>query len=87
MNSIEKGNFGEFYVASQLAKRGWIVAFPPQNARIIDILAFHPLRGAISVQVKTKTVNNNDSKLFAHGAFLADFLAVVWAPDEENENC
>ncbi len=85
MNSIEKGNFGELHVAAQLAKRGWIVAFPPYATRSIDLLAFHPAYGAISIQVKTKTVNYNDSKLFAHGSFSGDFLAVVWTPSDGPE--
>ena len=86
MNSIEKGNFGELHVAAQLAKRGWIVAFPPYATRSIDLLAFHPVHGTISIQVKTKTVNNNDAKLFAHGSFCGDFLALVWAPEDGSES-
>jgi hypothetical protein len=62
-----------------------VVAFPPYATRVIDLLAFHPNFGAISIQVKTKTMNNNDSKLFEHGNFKGDYLALVWAPNGEEE--
>lgn len=49
----ELGMAGEYYVAAELARRGWIVTLTLKNSPIADILAFREDKGLRLVQVKT----------------------------------
>jgi hypothetical protein len=54
MDSVIKGNAGEFYVLAELSPRGWTAAQTPRNARAFDILARQGSR-QVAIRVKTKT--------------------------------
>ena len=53
-DNINTGNSGEYFVAGELARRGFIVAVPMSNVENFDILAIHRTpHKQIAVQVKT----------------------------------
>jgi len=64
MNSVMKGNTGEFYALAELSRRGWTAAQTARNTRIYDILA---RKGSqqVAVRVKTKT---SDARVFQWNA-------------------
>jgi hypothetical protein len=64
MNSVMKGNTGEFYALAELSRRGWTAAQTARNTRVYDILA---LKGAhqVAIRVKTKT---SDARVFQWNA-------------------
>jgi hypothetical protein len=89
MDSVLKGNTGEFYVLAELSRRGWIAAQTPRNSRAYDILA-RKHDWQIGIRVKTKT---SDSRIFQWNAkedgeiFLGlgarDFCVLVEIPEGE----
>ena len=57
---INTGNAGEFFVAGELARRGFTVALPTAKVENIDLLAMKP--GSfrqIAIQVKTAAANKS----------------------------
>jgi hypothetical protein len=54
MDSVIKGNAGEFYVLAELSRRGWTAAQTARNARAFDILARQGSK-QVAIRVKTKT--------------------------------
>ncbi|HJZ45505.1 MAG TPA: hypothetical protein VJ233_17485 [Hyphomicrobiaceae bacterium] len=87
MDSVLKGNTGEYYVLAELSRRGWIAAQTPRNSRAYDVLARKGDR-QVGIRVKTKT---SDARIFQWNAkhdgeiFLDiganDFCALVEIPD------
>ena len=66
---IKTGNAGEFFVAGELARRGFTVALPTAKVENIDLLAMRP--GSfrqLAIQVKTAAANKT-----------------VWPLSEKNE--
>lgn len=64
MDSVMKGNTGEFYALAELSRRGWTAAQTARNTRLYDILA---RKGShqIALRVKTKT---SDARVFQWNA-------------------
>jgi hypothetical protein len=54
MDSVMKGNTGEFYALAELSRRGWTAAQTARNTRIYDILARKDAQ-QVALRVKTKT--------------------------------
>jgi Holliday junction resolvase-like predicted endonuclease len=54
MDSVMKGNTGEFYALAELSRRGWTAAQTARNTRIYDILARKDEQ-QVTIRVKTKT--------------------------------
>lgn len=53
------GSAGEFFVAAELARRGWIPSITPRGIERTDLLAQHSSSGAVlAVQVKTANPRN-----------------------------
>ena len=54
MDTISVGNAGEYFVAGELMRRGYTVAFPLTNTPDYDILAIHKeSKRQLAIQVKT----------------------------------
>lgn len=54
--TIRTGIAGEFFVAAELSKRGWIATLTAKNTPDVDILASRPAGDAHArIQVKTRT--------------------------------
>jgi hypothetical protein len=49
------GAAGEYYVAAELSRSGWLATVTLKNAPGIDVLAFKPPPGRRSVAIQTKT--------------------------------
>jgi hypothetical protein len=64
MNSVMKGNTGEFYALAELSRRGWTAAQTARNTRVFDILARKDAR-QVGIRVKTKT---SDARVFQWNA-------------------
>ena len=64
MNSVMKGNTGEFYVLAELSRRGWTAAQTARNTRAFDILARKDTH-QVGIRVKTKT---SDARVFQWNA-------------------
>jgi hypothetical protein len=64
VDSVTKGNTGEFYALAELSRHGWTAAQTPRNSRVYDILAKKGSR-RIDVRVKTKT---SDARVFQWNA-------------------
>lgn len=91
MDSVIKGNTGEFYVLAHLSRLGWTAAQTARNSRAYDILA---RKGShqIAVRVKTKT---SDAHVFqwnakADGTIFPemsqqDFCVLVDIPASQDE--
>lgn len=57
---INTGNAGEFFVAGELARRGFTVALPTAKVEDIDLLAMNPLTfKTFAIQVKTNKKGND----------------------------
>ncbi|MGH7014762.1 MAG: hypothetical protein ACREEL_11525 [Stellaceae bacterium] len=54
MDSVIKGNTGEYYVLAELSRHGWTAAQTARNARAYDVLARKGTR-QVAIRVKTKT--------------------------------
>jgi hypothetical protein len=54
MDSVMKGNTGEFYALAELSRRGWTAAQTARNTRTYDILARKDEQ-QVAIRVKTKT--------------------------------
>jgi hypothetical protein len=54
MDSVMKGNTGEFYALAELSRRGWTAAQTVRNTRVYDILARKDAQ-QVALRVKTKT--------------------------------
>src|SRR5437763_16978368 len=58
MDSALTGAVGEFFVAGELARRGWRPSITPRGVERTDVLAQHSESGrVVAVQVKTATTN------------------------------
>ena len=64
MNSVMKGNTGEFYALAELSRRGWTAAQTARNTRVYDILARKDVH-QVGIRVKTKT---SDARVFQWNA-------------------
>ena len=64
MNSVMKGNTGEFYALAELSRRGWTAAQTARNTRVYDILARKDAH-QVGIRVKTKT---SDARVFQWNA-------------------
>jgi hypothetical protein len=64
MDSVMKGNTGEFYALAELSRRGWTAAQTARNTRIYDILARKDAQ-QVALRVKTKT---SDARVFQWNA-------------------
>jgi len=64
MDSVIKGNTGEYYALAELSRHGWTAAQTARNARAYDILARKGLH-QVAVRVKTKT---SDAHVFQWNA-------------------
>ena len=64
MNSVMKGNTGEFYALAELSRRGWTAAQTARNTRVYDILARKDAH-QVGIRVKTKT---SDAHVFQWNA-------------------
>ncbi|MGA8613373.1 MAG: hypothetical protein WB760_17060 [Xanthobacteraceae bacterium] len=87
MDSVLKGNTGEFYVLAELSRRDWIAAQTARNSRAYDVLARKGDR-QVGLRVKTKTsggfqwnVKKNGEIFLELGA--ADFCVLVEIPAGE----
>ncbi|MBI4244922.1 MAG: aspartate ammonia-lyase [Planctomycetes bacterium] len=59
LNPVLTGVAGEYYVAAELSKRGYIASITLRNTRGVDILcADQESRKAVSIQVKTNKTSN-----------------------------
>jgi hypothetical protein len=91
MNSVMKGNTGEFYALAELSRRGWTAAQTARNTRVFDILARKDAH-QVGIRVKTKT---SDARVFQWNAkengeiFLDigvnDFTILVDIPASQDE--
>ena len=58
-SSILAGIAGEYFVAGELSRRGWIASLTLRNTRGVDILAKHEgTNRSVGVQVKTSSGRN-----------------------------
>jgi len=64
VDSVTKGNTGEFYALAELSRHGWVAAQTPRNSHVYDILARKRSRH-VDVRVKTKT---SDAHVFQWNA-------------------
>lgn len=72
-DNINTGNSGEYFVAGELARRGFIVAVPMSNVENFDILAIHRVsHKQIAVQVKTTGKNQKKWTLTAKSEKLIE---------------
>ncbi|MFQ6773131.1 MAG: hypothetical protein ACLRFG_01480 [Clostridia bacterium] len=54
LSQVNSGISGEFYVAAELTKRGYVASLTSKNTKAIDILASNSLGSkVVSIQVKT----------------------------------
>ncbi len=91
MDSVMKGNTGEFYALAELSRRGWAAAQTARNTRIYDILARKDAQ-QVALRVKTKTSDarifqwnaKNDGVIFADIG-LNDFCILVDIPQRHDE--
>ena len=91
MDTVMKGNTGEFYALAELSRRGWTAAQTARNTRIYDILA---RKGAqqVALRVKTKTSDargfqwsaKKDGTIFGDIG-LNDFCILVDIPESHDE--
>lgn len=52
---------GEYYVAAELWRQGWIAGLTPKNCPGYDVIAYHPKsQQQIAIQVKTRFVGPNE---------------------------
>ena len=73
LSSIQSGIAGEYFVAAELARRGFVASLTLRNTRGIDILASDPkAKRSIAIQVKA-TQGDHDSWLV--GKIAKDELA------------
>jgi hypothetical protein len=90
MDSVMKGNTGEFYALAELSRRGWTAAQTARNTRLYDILARKGSR-QVALRVKTKT---SDARVFQWNAKEGggifgdiganDFCILVDIPESHN---
>ena len=60
-NNVNTGNAGEYFVAGELERRGFIVAVPMSNVKNFDILAIHKKTyKQYAIQVKTTGYKRKD---------------------------
>src|SRR3954453_4968883 len=52
--TIRTGIAGEFFVAGELSKRGWIATLAAKNTPNVDVLAARP-SGAVHARIQVKT--------------------------------
>lgn len=72
-DNINTGNSGEYFVAGELARRGFIVAVPMSNVENFDILAIHRIsHKQIALQVKTTSYGRKKWTLTAKNENLID---------------
>lgn len=72
-DNINTGNSGEYFVAGELARRGFIVAVPMSNVENFDILAIHRTsHKQIAVQVKTTSKEQKKWTLTAESEKLKE---------------
>jgi len=65
-NNISTGNCGEYFVATELERRGFSVAVPMSNTELFDILAFNrKTYKQWAIQVKTTSKKRNEWTLTA----------------------
>ena len=91
MNSIMKGNTGEFYALAELSRRGWAAAQTARNTRVYDILARKGSR-QVAIRVKTKTSDarvfqwnaKEDGRIFAEIG-KDDYCVLVDIPESDEE--
>jgi hypothetical protein len=91
LDSVTKGNMGEFYALAELSRHGWVAAQTPRNSHVYDIIARKGSRH-VDVRVKTKT---SDAHVFQWnakedgGAFgtigEADFCILVDIPENQEQ--
>jgi len=91
MDSVMKGNTGEFYALAELSRRGWTAAQAARNARLYDILA---RKGdhQVALRVKTKTSDarvfqwnaKKDGRIFGEIG-TNDFCILVDIPESHDE--
>ena len=54
------GTAGEYYVCAELCRRGYLALMTPKNNPLFDVVATtHDGTKSISIQVKTRSVHNN----------------------------
>ena len=91
VDSVTKGNTGEFYALAELSRHGWVAAQTPRNSHVYDILARKGSRH-VDVRVKTKT---SDAHVFQWNAKKdggvfgeigdADFCILVDIPESPDQ--
>ncbi|HEX3797384.1 MAG TPA: hypothetical protein VH413_01685 [Verrucomicrobiae bacterium] len=91
VDSVLKGNTGEFYALAELSRHGWTAAQTARNTRLYDILARKDSR-QVALRVKTKTSDalvfqwnaKPDGRIFGEiGA--DDFCILVDIPESHDE--
>ncbi|MDQ5819978.1 MAG: aspartate ammonia-lyase, partial [Actinomycetota bacterium] len=55
------GAAGEYYVAAELSRRGWLATVTIKNAPGTDVLAQHGDQRELAVSIQTKTSSNTNS--------------------------
>ncbi len=83
---VRTGIAGEFYVAGELSKRGWIATLTAKNTPIVDILASRPT-GDVHARIQVKTRSSSYRRAHRVGAITMredrDFLVLVDIGDED----
>jgi hypothetical protein len=91
IDSVLKGNTGEFYALAELSRHGWTAAQTARNTRIYDILA-RKGENQVAIRVKTKTSDalcfqwnaKEDGKIFGEIG-NKDFCILVDIPASHTE--
>ena len=60
LSQVNSGISGEFYVAAELTKRGYVSSLTSKNAKAIDLLASNS-DGSKVVSIQVKTTKNGTS--------------------------
>jgi hypothetical protein len=85
---VRTGIAGEFFVAAELSKRGWIATLTAKNTPDVDLLASWPDGDTHArIQVKTRTPSYGYAHRVGRSLRLVgdrDFLVLVDLGDDEN---
>ncbi len=81
LSNINSGISGEYYVAAELTKRGYVASLTSKNTKAIDLLASNQDGSkVVSIQVKTArngksfTLGQKDEELFDNGSLFYIFV-------------
>lgn len=88
-STIRTGIAGEFFVAAELSKRGWIATLTAKNTPDVDVLAARPTGDVHArIQVKTRTPAYGYAHRIGKELNLVgerDFLVLVDLGDKDEE--